>query len=299
MNIKQKLYSLGAVAVLGVASLLLATSKFAETSDQLSKATLLVAKLEIRLLNLRRNEKDFLLRKDMKYLDKFDKNMGIFLDLEAELSPVLASNNLPSSAPVREGILKYQTGLTKLVNGYDALGLKPEEKLRGTYNSALANIKSSLSSDQLVSLADFDAAVAKGEIKDSLLPYNSNQVLSAAKDVVAQMKVIGLKYNEGLLGETRGLSHNVEKQFKTFAAALAEQSEATRKNLNTIKQGVSLAVMIFILVFIWQISRSINQQVAGLLGIIQEIAQSNNVSLRSHLKGNNELVSIGTYVSWR
>ncbi|CAM3790203.1 methyl-accepting chemotaxis protein [Vibrio aquimaris] len=295
MNIKNKLYSLGAVAVLGVASLLLTTSHFAQTSEQLNKATLLVAKLEIRLLNLRRNEKDFLLRKDMKYLDKFDENMDIFLGLESELSPVLEANDLPSSASVRDGILKYQAGFTNLVNGYNALGLKSEEKLRGQYNSALSNIKSSLSSDQLVSLAEFDSGVAKGEVKESLLPYNSSQVLSTAKDVVAQMKVIGLKYNEGLLGETRGLSHNVEKQFKTFAAALAEQSETTRKSLDAIKQGVSLAVMIFILVFIWQISRSINQQVSALLGIIQEIAQSNNVSLRSQLKGNNELVSIGTY----
>ncbi|MBU2895160.1 methyl-accepting chemotaxis protein [Vibrio hepatarius] len=295
MNIKNKLYSLGAVAVLGVASLLLATSHFAQTSDQLNQATLLVAKLEIRLLNLRRNEKDFLLRSDMKYLDKFDKNMGIFLDLESELSSVLKSNNLPSSAPVRDDILKYQTGFTNLVNAYDSMGLKPDQKLKGIYNGALSSIKPSLSSDQLVSLLEFDAGVAGGDIKENLLPYNSSQILTAAKDLVAQKRVIGLKYNEGLLGEVRGLSHSVEKQFKIFVSALAEQSESTRESLIAIKQSVSIAVMIFILGFIFQISRSINQQVAALLSIIQEIAQSNNVTLRSQLEGNNELVSIGTY----
>jgi len=295
MNIKNKLYSLGAVAILGVASLLLTTSHFAQTSDQLNQATLLVAKLEIRLLNLRRNEKDFLLRSNMKYLDKFGKNMDIFLGLESELSAVLNSNDLPSSDSVREDILKYQTGFTKLVNAYDTLGLKPDEKLRGNLNNALSSIKPSLSSDQLVSLLEFETGVAGGEVKENLLPYNSTQVLAAAKDVVAQKQAIGLKYNEGILGEVRGLSHSVEKQFNTFAAALAEQSEATQKSLIAIKQGVSIAVMIFILGFIFQISRSINQQVAALLNIIQEIAQSNNVTLRSQLEGNNELVSIGTY----
>ncbi|NRF29187.1 methyl-accepting chemotaxis protein [Vibrio coralliilyticus] len=295
MNIKNKLYSLGAVAILGVVSLLLTTSHFAQTTNQLNNANLLVAKLEIRLLNLRRNEKDFLLRKDMKYLDKFNKNMDIFLDLESELAPVLDDNDLPSSSQVRQDILKYQSGFTNLVNAFDALGLKPEEKLLGKYNTELKALKPSLSSEQLVNLFEFDKNVAKGEVQAQLLPSNASQLIAAANQVVAQKKTIGLKYNEGLLGDARGLSHAVETQFKTFAAALDEQSEITRKELTLIKQGVSIAVVVFILGFIFQISRSINLQVAALLSIIQEIARSNNVALRSQLSGKNELVSIGNY----
>ncbi|MCG9595821.1 methyl-accepting chemotaxis protein [Vibrio sp. Isolate25] len=295
MNIKNKLYSLGAVAILGVVSLLLATSQLAQTTNQLNKANLLVAKLEIRLLNLRRNEKDFLLRKDMKYLDKFNKNMDIFLDLESELAPILDDNDLPSSSQVRQDILKYQNGFTRLVNAFDALGLKPEEKLIGRYNAELKTLRRSLSSDQLVDLFEFDALVAKGEVNPQLLPSNASQLANAANQVIAQKKTIGLKYNEGLLGEARGLSHAVETQFKTFSGALDEQSEITRKELNLIKQGVSIAVVLFILGFIFQISRSINVQVAALLSIIQEIARTNNVALRSQLSGNNELVSIGNY----
>ena len=295
MNIKNKLYSLGAVAILGVVSLLLTTSHFAQTTNQLNNANLLVAKLEIRLLNLRRNEKDFLLRKDMKYLDKFNKNMNIFLDLESELAPVLDDNDLPSSSQVRQDILKYQSGFTNLVNAFDALGLKPEEKLLGKYNTELKELKPSLSSEQLVNLFEFDKNVAKGEVQAQLLPGNASQLIAAANQVVAQKKTIGLKYNEGLLGDARGLSHAVETQFKTFAAALDEQSEITRKELTLIKQGVSIAVVVFILGFIFQISRSINLQVAALLSIIQEIARSNNVALRSQLSGKNELVSIGNY----
>ncbi|NRF26945.1 methyl-accepting chemotaxis protein [Vibrio coralliilyticus] len=295
MNIKNKLYSLGAVAILGVVSLLLTTSHFAQTTNQLNNANLLVAKLEIRLLNLRRNEKDFLLRKDMKYLDKFNKNMDIFLDLESQLAPVLDDNDLPSSSQVRQDILKYQSGFTNLVNAFDALGLKPEEKLLGKYSTELKALKPSLSSEQLVNLFEFDKNVAKGEVQAQLLPGNASQLVAAANQVVAQKKTIGLKYNEGLLGDARGLSHAVETQFKTFAAALDEQSEITRKELTLIKQGVSIAVVVFILGFIFQISRSINLQVAALLSIIQEIARSNNVALRSQLSGKNELVSIGNY----
>lgn len=59
MTIKQKLYSLGVVAILGIVALLFSTTHFVSKSEQLQQAIKLVADLEIRLLNLRRNEKDF------------------------------------------------------------------------------------------------------------------------------------------------------------------------------------------------------------------------------------------------
>ena len=59
MNIKNKLYSLGVVAILGVVSAIVTTTHFENTTSQLNKASILVADLEIRLLNLRRNEKGF------------------------------------------------------------------------------------------------------------------------------------------------------------------------------------------------------------------------------------------------
>ncbi|WP_226978369.1 hypothetical protein [Vibrio navarrensis] len=65
MTIKQKLYSLGVVAILGIVALLFSTTHFVSKSEQLQQAIKLVADLEIRLLNLRRNEKDFLLRSDV------------------------------------------------------------------------------------------------------------------------------------------------------------------------------------------------------------------------------------------
>ncbi len=78
MSIKQKLYSLGAIAVIGVLVMLATTTHFSQTTETLNQAINLVDKLEIRLLNLRRNEKDFLLRSDVKYLETFKKNSTLF-----------------------------------------------------------------------------------------------------------------------------------------------------------------------------------------------------------------------------
>lgn len=295
MNIKNKLYSLGVVAILGVVSVLFATTHFAQTTSQLNHASLLVAKLEIRLLNLRRNEKDFLLRKDMKYLDRFNKNMDTFLSLESELAGILDANDLPSSNQLRKDILTYQDGFNRLVTAFEQRGLKPEDKLTRQYLQALAAIKPSLSSDQLVQLFEFDKLVKSGQFSAELIPAGASALSSAANAYIEQSKRIGLKYNEGLLGETRGLSHSVEKQFKSFSAALIEQSDETRAQLSTLKMIVTAIVVLIIFGFIFQISRSINQQVASLLSAIQEIARTNNVSMRASLTRNDELSEIGNY----
>lgn len=295
MNIRNKLYSLGAVAILGVVLVLFTTTHFAQTTAQLNQASLLVAKLEIRLLNLRRNEKDFLLRKDDKYLTKFNDNLSLFLELESELAKILTDRDLPASNQLKQDILSYQTGFNNLVGGYQKLGLKAEDNLQGRYNDELAAIKSSLSSEQLVDLFEFNNQVQSGVLAEQLLPGNASALASAARAYIDQNKIIGLKYNEGLLGDTRNLSHTVEKQFKSFSAALAEESLATREQLAFIKQLVTALVILVIFGFIFQISRSINQQVATLLSAIQEIARTNNVSLRANLVRKDELSEIGRY----
>ncbi|AIW16232.1 methyl-accepting chemotaxis protein [Vibrio tubiashii] len=295
MNIKNKLYSLGAVAILGVVSVLLTSTHFAQSTSELNHASLLVAKLEIRLLNLRRNEKDFLLRKDMKYLDKFNKNMDTFLAVESELSTLLTQHSLPSSSQLKQDILKYQTGFNTLVQAFDQRGLKPEEKLVGRYNSELTGIKPSLSSDELVGLFEFNKQVLEGKLDTSLIPTTASSLKAAAQAYIDQSTRIGLKYNEGLLGDTRNLSHTVEEQFKSFSSLLNDETSATKERLTTFKTGFTTLVILVIFGFIFQISRTINQQVASLLTAIQEIARTNNVSLRANLAKDDELGVIGNY----
>lgn len=295
MNIKNKLYSLGAVAILGVVSVLLTSTHFAQSTSELNHASLLVAKLEIRLLNLRRNEKDFLLRKDMKYLDKFNKNMDTFLAIESELSTLLTQHSLPSSSQLKQDILKYQTGFNALVQAFDQRGLKPEEKLIGRFNSELTGIKPSLSSDELVKLFEFNKQVLKGKLDTSLIPTTASSLKAAAQAYIDQSTRIGLKYNEGLLGDTRNLSHTVEEQFKSFSSLLNDESSATKERLTTFKTVFTTLVILVIFGFIFQISRTINNQVASLLTAIQEIARTNNVSLRANLAKDDELGVIGNY----
>lgn len=295
MNIKQKLYLLGFIAVMGIISLVITTTHFARQTNELSSAIGLVEKLEIRLLNLRRNEKDFLLRKDAKYLDTFKQNSELFLSMESQLSTILTNHNLASSAALKADLLKYKQGFEQLVGAYQVLGLSDGDALLAKYHALLAQAENGSDAETLLALANFDEAVKAGKMLDMPVLSQYSALVQAARGVLEQEKLIGLAYNEGYLGNTRSLSHNVEEQFKTFSETLTAEVSKMRSELEVIKQIVTVIVVIVILGFIWQISRSINLQVQRLLQVMQNIASTNNVGLRTDLQGRDELTSIGTY----
>lgn len=295
MNIKNKLYLLGGVAITGIIVLVLTTGHFARQTGELSGAISLVDKLEIRLLNLRRNEKDFLLRSDDKYLQTFKQNAELFIALETDLATILEKHQLASSAALKADLISYQNGFIQLVNAYQVLGLNNDSGLLGNYHKLRAQLLSSADTDTILQLEQLDDAVKAALPISSQITQQFPQLASAANAVIAQQTRIGLAYNQGLLGDTRGLSHAVEQQFAAFSQTLQTEVSKLRTKLNWIKQAITVLVILAILIFIWQISRSINLQVQRLLNIMNAIAKTNNMGLRTDLKGQDELTTIGRY----
>ncbi|WP_114764671.1 methyl-accepting chemotaxis protein [Vibrio rhodolitus] len=295
MKIKTKLYLLGAVAIVGITSLLGTSAHLTQTTDELNHATQLTKDLEIRLLNLRRNEKDFLLREDLKYLDKFQDNMATFLEVESELANILTSHNLPSSARLKSDIALYNTAFENLAQSYSVYGLTPSEGLLGEYNKLVTERKSSFSNQQLINLIAFDSQLKSGKFEPQLLASKDPIIVDAAKRLFDQKKVIGLRYDQGLLGEARQASHAVEKQFSQFSQSLNQQANDEIKQLAIIKNSLSGVVAIIIIVLIAQIARSIMSKIESLLRVIRDISDNNDISLRANLTGNDELTDLGRY----
>ncbi len=295
MNIKQKLYSLGVIAIIGIIALLLSTSHFAKITTELTRAYSLVNKLEIRLLNLRRNEKDFLLRNDTKYLDTFKGNSDLFLSLESELSQILISNNLGASDALRKDLLGYKHGFEQLVAAKVKLGLTDDSGLLSQYYSLFNDIYDNADDSTKLKLINFNRDVLLGKVEASKGLEAYQDLINIAQSVIAQEQIIGLKYNEGLLGNTRNLSHDVEEQFKTFSTTLYEEINSITSKNAMIENGITIFVVLVILALVYQISRSINLQVNRLLSIIQAISDSNNIGLRANVTGKDELASIGNY----
>ncbi|MFH4523271.1 methyl-accepting chemotaxis protein [Vibrio diabolicus] len=298
MTIRQKLYFLGVIAILGIVALLGTSSHFANKSNELNHAIKLVGDLEIRLLNLRRNEKDFLLRSNDKYLNKFDANVDKFLNTEKELASILTSNELPSSQRFKQDLLAYQKGFQNLVSAYQRYGLDAKSGLLSGYEQALLEAKQRSDHQQLLALVRFDSAIKSGQFNsDLIVGLYAPELIKSGKLVAAQKQVVGVAYDQGLLGETRALSHAVEEQFETFSTALSSAAAKRDEQMSTIKQVITALILGVIFALIWQISRSINTRVNSLLGTIRSISETNNMGLRSDLKGKDELCDISHHLN--
>ncbi|MBR9786526.1 MAG: methyl-accepting chemotaxis protein [Vibrionaceae bacterium] len=298
MTIRQKLYFLGAIAILGIVTLLGTSSHFANQSNELNIALKHVGDLEIRLLSLRRNEKDFLLRSDFKYLEKFNDNVDLFLHIEEELAGILTHYELPSSNQLRKDLLAYQQGFQALVSASQQYGLNSESGILARYEPLLLNAKKVADHQQLLSLIHFDNAIKSGEFDpNSLKGIYAPELIKVAEQVANQKQIIGIAYNKGLLGKTRSMSHAVEAQFDTFSSMIDKTATQREQSMVTIKQAITALVLIFLFVLIWQISRSINVRVSSLMTTIKNISESNNISLRSDLAGKDELFDISHHLN--
>lgn len=298
MTIRHKLYSLGVIAILGIMTLLGTSSHFANQSQELGHAVKLVGDLEIRLLNLRRNEKDFLLRSNIKYLDKFDGNVDKFLVIEQELAGILNRYDLPSSHQFKQDLLAYQKGFQTLVSAYGRYGLDAESGLWASFERELSAAEQNADHQQVMALTKFSELVKAGEMDESLLQgLYVPALIESARQLAAQKQTIGVAYNKGLLGDTRALSHAVEQQFKTFSSALSDAALARDSQNNLVKQVITAVVLVIIFALIFQISRSINTRVSSLLTTIKNISESNNMGLRSELAGKDELADISHHLN--
>lgn len=200
MTIRHKLYSLGVIAILGIVTLLGTSSHFANQSQELNHAIKLVGDLEIRLLNLRRNEKDFLLRSNIKYLDKFNANVDRFLGIEQELAGILNLYELPSSHQFKQDLLAYQKGFQKLVAAYERYGLDANSGLLASFEQALSEAEQNANHQQVMALTKFAQRVKAGQMDEGLLQgLYVPSLIENARQLATQKQTIGVAYNKGLL----------------------------------------------------------------------------------------------------
>ena len=85
-----------------------------------------IENLQIQLLELRKNEKDFLSRKDLKYLEKFNENISNIQKISSTLDTNFDLFDLDKTKLNNYNtiIKDYSTIFTKIVNLQQKIGLK-------------------------------------------------------------------------------------------------------------------------------------------------------------------------------
>ncbi|MCG9660541.1 methyl-accepting chemotaxis protein [Vibrio mediterranei] len=293
MKIKHQLLLLGSISVLAIASMLMSSSYFAKTTDNLTNALTKLSQLEVTLLNLRRNEKDFLLRKDEKYLAKFRVNAEHFRNQQNELQLTLANAGVSLPNQLSAELAAYEQAFTKLVNGYVVLGLNLSQGLSKQF---LEVFHQELERNITRELLQYHDDVMFGNVA-TVTSTNNPSLNTVGQNVLKQREVIGFAYDQGLLGLTRSNSHKIETDFEDFNAQLNRVLDDKIQTIMTAKWTISVLLLVVIAALITYIVRAINLNVNRLQSTISDIAEHNDLTKRVSVKGNDEIASIGKAVN--
>ncbi|QUJ66999.1 methyl-accepting chemotaxis protein [Photobacterium sp. GJ3] len=321
MKVRHKLLGLATLSVAAILLLLGVNLYSHQQIVTIESAKGQIDKLEVTLLNLRRNEKDFLARMDVKYLNTLNRNVEIFgrqLDaLKTELDAV--SIQLPQVKTLPSQIASYQQGMQAVVAGFQVLGLKPTEGLyQNLYQWGEALITQASDDEmalevyQLVLTAKLFATTDEKALLDEFQQHTAlygarlanaygadfQQFQRAFEQLVAQKTEIGLSHQDGLRGQIRSQSHQVEEEFSQMQQLLEKEAVVVQATIHRFTVLLVTGIIVGLLILTWRLSISILRPVERLSQLMNRIATSHDLTLQADTSGRDELAEMGVHFNY-
>jgi len=148
-SIAIRIYLLAGTAVFGLL-IILSVYLFSSSSttnstldaEHFAEIRLLVQEMEKSSLQVRRREKDFLLRKDPKYADRYKEDMATALSLLEQISEINYDEEMQHAVDALKDILPaHQEQFERVVEEQRTLGFDEKSGLQGTLRSAVHDIE--------------------------------------------------------------------------------------------------------------------------------------------------------------
>ncbi|NQY87406.1 MAG: methyl-accepting chemotaxis protein [Colwellia sp.] len=328
-TIKFKLYALAIVVSICLIALFIVTLNASSQMKALNNTFSLIQKSEVEMLTLRRNEKDFLARLDVKYQQKFATN---FVQLANHVNQI--RNNLESlGLGDKESLIKlvqqlqeYKVGFTQIVDIHQLIGLNHDQGLRGSLRSSVREAEEKLKqSNSLQLIADMlmlrrnekdfmlrkdnkyidkfkeNFTIFKQHLTDSVLDFATKKdidtKMAAYRSTFMKLKLgyqkLGLTSKEGLHGEMRSKVHKTEAIFKALETRLSKNITTQNSNIYNNLLYITAAFIILIVVSILSISYSINKRLGSLTHHLNDFAlKSGDLSAAIQITGKDEITVI-------
>ncbi len=329
ITIKNKLYWLIALVCISFA-LLAFVLLFSYQKVQVLNQTLLQSKQNnIELLTLRRNEKDFLMRLDEKYIGKFNENST---KLQLDIQDIQTSNlQLEIIAPesfdlLLKNLATYQAMFAQLVSTHQLIGLNQNVGLRGELRKAVHEIETILKKTQSVQLTadmlmlrrnekDFiirKAAKYQGKFEKNIQVFSKNLASSSLdnsqKSIINQKlsiyhakfialieayKTLGLDKSSGIQGEMRASVHQTEALFKELSNVISQEIARENSAITTLLITTTLALLLLVVAAVLAIAYSIISRLSALTLYLKDITlKSGDISQGLKIGGKDEISQI-------
>lgn len=318
MKIRTKLLCLTGLSALALMLVLAVTNLANQRIMKIDETVSDVQSLEVLLLNLRRNEKDFLARLDLKYQKKFLDNYSAFEGevkvLNAEL--VELSVNVPQLKDLMPKMQVYKTSYLDLIQDYQTLGLKHSEGLyktmfeqsdslieRAHYNDTnkeniyMLALKAELFvfSDDLKYFDEYQGLYNRlSRIRNSGFESELTKFNHTINQIFEQKSLIGFAHDKGLRGQIRAASHDVEKMFIELEIQLEGEHEEAKNRVMTIITVSVVIVVIVLAVLSLLISNGIQRSINNLSNLMSGISRSHDLTRIADDSGKDELAEMAS-----
>ncbi len=329
LTFKQKFLLAGCLTTLSLIGILGVNLYSTDKLIDLGYVTLNASRVEVGMLTLRRNEKDFLERNDLKYQIKFNKKYKTLHTHVDGLRQRMEKFklNYQKASELLVLLNQYKKIFTTLVSSQKKIGLNPKDGLYGGLRLAVHEVEGlikKMNDQQLLAdmltlrrnekdfmlrlnmkypeklqknlskLRDHLAASEYSEQYKQQLNKLLDQYYSRFMAFVAGNQKKGLSSNKGLHGKMRETVHKTESLIKSISKELKTTlaNYIIEEKANSIIVVIVLACLI-IGTFVW-LALSILRPVSSLSLTMKEIAADKNVALRSDLHSGDELGEMAT-----
>ena len=289
--------------------------------------------IKIDILELRKYEKDFLARKDVKYVQKFEKMINtIKADIQKEID-FLISENMDTSkiSDFSKMIEEYHKTFIKLVEHKVIMGLNPKDGLYGELREAVHKIQDTAKDADDTTLLTKVLTLRKHE-KDFLLRNSTKYIDKFEADSVKLEKclikkfdekpnselllknlamykkaftaltnaqiAIGLDSSSGVMGKMRSAIHKSEESLETFEKEFIKLTDEYITGLEKMTIIIEIIIMLLIIGFVLILAKSIVDSLCKLEKTAKDLAQGEgDLTQRLEIKGSDEIARVSNYIN--
>ncbi|WP_159739121.1 methyl-accepting chemotaxis protein [Vibrio atypicus] len=275
------------------------------------------------LLMLRRHEKDFLARRDTKYLTRFDDTFEQLSGRINHLSETLSREELTANiqnAEIVSTLKQYQQQFHQLANQVNAInGLGSDTSLTALLDSSRQELKTAVSEQQdfllkvaLLELVEADLSYLASPSKETIESYQDalqrfssySSLPNAVVPILARyqtrsdahvegMTQLGLTASEGLRGSLRSNVHNTEKAITSLQTEINSAIDGASASIKEQLHMMGGAIVLLISALLFLIGRSILSRIKAINRLMAQIASGNgDLTVRMNAKGNDELAEL-------
>ena len=326
MLIKHKLIANAAVLAIAMALMLGLISYASNALRHDIDIAIYIGKIESSVLELRRDEKDFLARKEVKYFQTYNENMKSLQQQVSFLKEAFDTSGMSLSefAAMQSILTKYNQNFKTVVELQQRIGLHAKDGLYGKLRSAVHDVEELIGEDNYLLRSEMlqlrrnekdfmlrlddkyvdslRSNVAKliqstedsdfsSDKKSQIINYLGNYE-TAFVNLASAQKELGYNAQMGLLNAMRDTVHQVDTILEQI---IAKSDAAVIENanfVNTMAYSLFFIILIIGVFLAWAISNNILTRITGLKKTMEHIAQSNDLTISVDASGGDELADM-------